>query len=250
MTEARPRPDLELSVVIPAHNSAAVLRRTVEQLSARLAGLPAEVLVVENGSSDGTAALARELESDALPQVRALTSPQGMGEALRAGIRASVGRRVLLTADDLPFGFDDLDRAAELDREPTVVIGSKAHPGSTVDRGSVRSLSTWGFRTLRRVLLASRVGDSQGTILADGDWLRALLPRIEAPGFLFSTELTYAAELQGAEVVEVPVRLSPDHGPKASTVRVRDVWLMGAGLLRLRRRRRILSAPLGAAARS
>ncbi len=236
-------------MVVPAHNSALVLRQTVERLVERLAGVPAEVLVVENGSTDGTADLARELESDDLPLVRALTSPQGMGEALRAGIRASAGRRVLLTADDLPFGFDDLDRAAELGREPTVVIGSKAHRDSVVDRGSVRSLSTWGFRTLRRVLLASRVGDSQGTILADGRWLREVLPRIEAPGFLFSTELTYAAELQGAEVVEVPVRLSADHAPKASTVRLRDVWLMGAGLLRLRRRRRTLSAPLSTVAR-
>ncbi len=243
MTEARPLPDVELSVVVPAHNSAAVLRRTVDRLVERLAGTTAEVLVVENGSTDGTAALARELESDGLPRVRALTSPTGMGEALRAGIRASTGRRVLLTADDLPFGFDDLDRAAELGTEPTLVIGSKAHPDSQVDRGSVRSLSTWGFRTLRRLLLSSRVGDSQGTLLADGAWLRALLPRIEAPGFLFSTEVCYAAELQRAQVVEVPVRLAPDHGPKESTVRVQDVWLMGAGLLALRRRRRVLAEP-------
>lgn len=242
VTTARPSRDIELSVVIPAHNSAVVLRRTVERLTQRLAGTSAEILVVENGSTDGTVALARELESDADPVVRALTSPQGMGEALRTGIRAAAGRRILLTADDLPFGFDDLDRAAELGHEPTLVIGSKAHPASQVDRGSVRSLSTWGFTALRRALLGSRVGDSQGTILADGDWLRGILPRIDAPGFLFSTELCYAAELQGAEVVEVPVRLAPEHGPKTSTVRMRDVWLMGAGLMELRRRRPALAS--------
>ena len=242
MTDVPPADEIELSVVVPAHNSSLVLAQSVERLRAYLRDVPSEILVVENGSSDSTAEIARSLQTSESPSVQALTSPKGMGEALRAGVIASTGKRVLLTADDLPFGFDDLDEAAALPTVPPVVIGSKAHPRSSATRGSVRSLSTWGFRTLRRVILGSRIGDSQGTIVVDGAWVRGMVDRLDAPGFLFSTQLCYAAELQGLEVVEVPVRLSEDHGPKASTVRLSDVWLMGTGLLGLRAERRELRA--------
>lgn len=233
-----------LSVVVPAHNSADVIEHTVSRLAARLAGTDAEVLVVENGSSDATAEVAgRLVDLEGAPRVRLLRSDKGMGNALRAGIAASTGTMVLLSADDLPFGFDDLDRAAELATRPDIVIGSKAHPDSDVERGALRSLSTWGFRMMRRIVLGSRVGDSQGTILADGPWLRAVAPDLDHPGFLFTTQLCFAAERQGLTIVEVPVRLSPDYAPKASTVRMSDVWAMGVGLMGLRRRGRRLAVP-------
>ncbi|MCU1431954.1 MAG: putative glycosyltransferase domain protein, partial [Actinotalea sp.] len=183
------------------------------------------MLVVENGSTDATAEIVRALvDLDGSPRIVLLRSAKGMGNALRAGIEASSGDRVLLSADDLPFGFDDLDRADEVVPEPRVIIGSKAHPASVAERGFLRSLSTWGFRTMRRVILGSRVGDSQGTILADGEWLRAVARELDETGFLFSTQLCFAAEQQGAAIVEVPVRLSPHHAPKGSTVRLSDVW--------------------------
>ena len=229
--------DASLSVVVPAHNSADVIERTVERWRMRLAGTTSEVIVVENGSTDRTAEIAARLaDPDGQPRIHVLRSAKGMGNALRAGIAASTGRRVLLSADDLPFGFDDLDRDAELGGRPDVVIGSKAHRDSEVERGPLRSMSTRGFRAMRRIILGSRVGDSQGTILADGRWLRATAPNLDHPGFLFTTQLCYVAERQGLTIVEVPVSLAADHTPKASTVRLTDVWAMGTGLLGIRRR--------------
>lgn len=225
-----------LSVVIPAHNSAAVIGRTVSRWTERWAGTDNEVIVVENGSTDATAELVERLaDPEGAPRVIVLSSAKGMGNALRAGIAASTGMRVLLSADDLPFGFDDLDRAAALPGSPDVVIGSKAHPDSQVGRGALRAVSTFGFRAMRRILLGSRVGDSQGTILADGPWLRAVAPHADHPGFLFSTQLCFAAESEGRTIVEVPVRLAADDAPKASTVRLSDVWAMGYGLIAVRR---------------
>lgn len=235
-----PVPDIShtsLSVVVPAHNSADVIERTIGRWRERLAGTAGEVIVVENGSTDATAEIvARLADPDGHPRIRVLRSDKGMGNALRAGIAASTGDRVLLSADDLPFGFDDLDRDAELPGRPDVVIGSKAHRDSDVERGLLRSMSTRGFRAMRQIILASRVGDSQGTILADGRWLRATAPNLDHPGFLFTTQLCFAAERQGLTIVEVPVSLAADHAPKASTVRLKDVWAMGSGLLGIRRR--------------
>ena len=63
----------------------------------------------------------------------------------------------------------------------------------------------------------------------------AVAPQADHPGFLFSTQLCFAAEAEGLTIVEVPVRLAADHAPKASTVRLSDVWAMGYGLLAVRR---------------
>jgi hypothetical protein len=160
-----------------------------------------------------------------------------MGNAYRAGIAASRGDRVVLTADDLPFGFDDLDAAEGVD--PTahpVVIGSKGHPDSDVDRGLLRRVLSSGFRVLRRVVLGMRTLDPQGTFVLAGDWAREIVPRLVEPGYLVTTELCHVAERSGVRPLEVPVRLSPQHRDHRSRIAVRDVWQMAVGLLAIRRR--------------
>lgn len=229
---------VDLSVVIPAHNSAAVLAKTIAMWRQRSQTGAAEVIIVENGSTDATWEIAhREAVDTPTVQFVLMQSEKGMGNALRAGIAATRGQRVLLTADDMPFGFDDLDGAAQLATEPTIVIGSKAHVDSEAGRGVKRSVTTAGFKTLRRVVLGSRIGDSQGTLLCDGEWLRRVSPSCDDSGFLFSTQIVYAAELAGKGIAEVPVRLRRSADEKESSVRLSDVWKMGAGLVSMRRRR-------------
>ena len=229
-----------LSYVVPAHNSAGAIEPTLRALAGRLAGRDAEVIVVENASTDGTGALLERIERTwAHPGVslRVLRSAKGMGHAYRAGIAASRGERVVLTADDLPFGFDDLDAAESVDPAVhPVVIGSKGHRDSDADRGLLRAALSWGFRVLRRVVLGTRTLDPQGTFVLAGDWARRTGPRLTEPGYLVTTELCYLAERQGAQPLEVPVRLSPQHCDHRSRVTVRDVGQMAVGLLRIRRR--------------
>jgi glycosyltransferase involved in cell wall biosynthesis len=232
--------------VIPAHNCAALIGQTVTRLADRLSDRSAEIIVVENGSTDNTLARCHELaETWRHPSVALVVtrSDKGMGNALRAGIAGSRGSSVLLTADDLPFGFDDLDAADQLAADgnqqlPPMIIGSKAHPQSDIRRGAGRNVLTSGFAIMRRWLLRSRVGDSQGTFVVDGDLIRGLVPRLSEPGFLFTTELVHVAERSGVSPVEVPVRLSQDHRAHPSRISMGDVARMGVGLLRLRWRHR------------
>jgi hypothetical protein len=229
-----------LSYVVPAHNSTGAIEPTLRALAGRLAGRDAEVIVVENGSIDGTGALLERIERTwAHPGVsfRVLRSARGMGNAYRAGIAASRGARVVLTADDLPFGFDDLEAAERVDPAAhPVVIGSKGHRDSDADRGLLRAALSWGFRVLRRLVLGTRTLDPQGTFVLAGDWARRTGPRLTEPGYLVTTELCYLAERQGVQPLEVPVRLSPQHRDHRSRVTVRDVGQMAVGLLRIRRR--------------
>ena len=229
-----------LTYVVPAHNSTLAIEPTLRALASRLADRDAELVVVENGSTDGTGDLLRRIEQAwAHPRVslRLLRSAKGMGNAYRAGIAASRGERVVLTADDLPFGFDDLDAAEGVDPAVhPVVIGSKGHRDSDVDRGLLRSVLTWGFWLLRRLVLGMHTLDPQGTFVLDGDWAREVGPRLTEPGYLVTTELCFLAERSGVQPVEVPVRLAPEHREHRSRITGRDVWQMAVGLAGIRRR--------------
>jgi hypothetical protein len=212
-----------LSVVVPTRNGEAVLGASLSALAGRLTGED-ELIVVENGSTDGTSELLDSIAaswSHAVP-LTVLHSEPGLGNALRTGVLASRGARVLLTADDVPFGFSDLDGFATLPDEAVVAVGSKAHPASEVDRAWRREAQSRAFRWLRRALLHSAVGDSQGTIWVDGRWARSFALVSRETGLMWTVELVLAAEQQGIDVWEVPVRLSDAHDTRASRFRVRD----------------------------
>jgi glycosyltransferase involved in cell wall biosynthesis len=241
--------NISLSVVVPAHNSSDVIVSSIERLAARLSDREAEVIIVENGSTDGTYELCRLLMDELPakhPRLRLIRSDKGMGNALRAGSEASHGEYILLTADDLPFGFDDLDAYDQLREAPAarplVMIGSKAHRDSQVERNALRRTLTFGFGILRRLILGMKTGDPQGTVIIKGDLLRTIAPTLREDGFLFTTELIYRVERMGLRPVEVAVKLSADHADHPSRVSPSDVLSMAVGLLRVRAGDRLTSS--------
>jgi hypothetical protein len=223
-----------LSVVIPTRNGEQVIGDTLATLGQELSEGD-EIIVVENGSTDGTGATLERLASEwaAPPSLVVLRSSPGLGEALRTGLLASRGRRVLLSADDLPFGLTDLEEFRALPDATVVAIGSKAHPQSDVVRGWRRSVQSRIFRFLRAALLQSRVGDSQGTIWVAGPWGRSFALQSRETGLMWTTELVLAAEQQGIRVREVPVSLSGGHEKGASRFRFSDAWQSVIGFTRL-----------------
>ncbi|MGE3327365.1 MAG: glycosyltransferase [Acidimicrobiia bacterium] len=235
-SETAPR----LSFVVPAHNEAETLPLTIPVLAERLARYPgSEIIIVENGSSDDTYEVASRMSDDppfGVP-VRAQRSAPGIGAAYRRGIETAINPIVICSAADLPFGFTDLD--GYLDRGcPTLAIGSKAHRASQVHRSILRSLMSFVFLLLRRLLLGLRVGDPQGTFLMHTTVADALARRCDEDGFAFTTELTALAAVDGIDPLELPIVLEPER--RASTVRpLRDGRRMIAALLRIRRSVRV-----------
>ena len=227
-----------LSVVVPACNAVRSLPDTLAILHRLPGGAPHEIIVVENGSDDGTWELLEQLRSgwDADTRLVVLRSEKGIGAAYRAGVEASAGDRVLLTADDLPFGTSDVEAVLACRALPRFAIGSKAHPRSRVRRTFARRLATRVFRTARHVVLGLDVGDTQGTFVIEGDLARRLVGQTTIPGFGMTTELVALALRDGAAPVELPVVLQPrPHG--ASRINwITDTTQMMLDLLRLRRR--------------
>ncbi|MBP2321660.1 glycosyltransferase involved in cell wall biosynthesis [Kibdelosporangium banguiense] len=234
--------DVQLTYIVPAHNSGQMIEGTLKELRDHLAGKKAEIVVVENGSSDNTLELLRQVETNwdhGDVRLRVLQSAKGLGNALKHGISMSRGARIFIGADDLPFGFGDLDKAEKIDHaEHPVVIGSKGHPESQAGRGLVRAILTFGFLSVRWVILGMRTRDPQGTFALDGKWARGVAPRLNEPGFLMTTELVYLAEKSGIRTVEVPVVLSEAHMAHSSRIRLNDIFTMFIGLFKVRKHHR------------
>ena len=146
-----------VTYVIPVHNQVAELRRTVRLLVARLAHLPgSEIILVENGSSDGSGplclSLAATFDGDEVG-VRVTTSGKGLGYAWRRGMAMARGDTIVLTAADLPFGFTDLDGYLGMSPRPALVMGSKTHSDSQIETPLVRRAMSAGFGLLRASLI-------------------------------------------------------------------------------------------------
>ena len=148
-----------ISVVLPSYNESSMLAATVRDVAEgfRRRGEAFEIHVVENGSTDTTEAVARELAA-VHPEVRvASLGYADYGDALRAGLLAATGdAAVIFDVDyyDLDFAAAALDA---LDRSPTptgpvVVVGSKRAPGSQDQRSPLRRLATAIFSGILRRL--------------------------------------------------------------------------------------------------
>jgi hypothetical protein len=226
-----------LSIVVPACNAVGSLDTTLQRLLTMPGGPPHEIVVVENGSDDGTWELLERVQKSWESPCRlvALRSERGIGAAYRAGVAATTGDRVLLTADDLPFGTSDVEAVLACRSLPRFAIGSKAHPRSRVPRSFARRAATEVFRVARRVVLGLRIGDTQGTFVIEGELARRLVAATSVAGFGMTTELVALAARHNAHPVELPVVLEGHTSPSRVRWLVDGVEML-VSLLQLRRR--------------
>jgi len=229
-------PEVELSVVMPAHNEEDLLEKAVHAVvdGLRHRGRAFEVVVVENGSRDRTASVATALAEE-MDEVRALSSPEpDYGRALRTGFLAATGDVVVnFDVDYVDLAF--LDAAvAEVTAPggPVVVVGSKRGAGAHDERVPARRLVTAVFSLVLRHGFGLRVSDTHGMKAMRR---QPLLPVVEACRFgtdLFDTELVLRAERSGLPTGELPVsveELRPSRTPIA-----RRIPRTVGGLVRLR----------------
>jgi glycosyltransferase involved in cell wall biosynthesis len=225
--DVRPRTD-RLSLVIPAFNEAAVIEQAVREAEAALPRhfTRSEVLVVDDGSTDGTAGIVERL----LPAARWTrllrhSVNRGYGAALRTGFESARFELVAFTDADCQFDLHDVGALAPLAAEYPVVAGYR------VDRKDSRrrKFFSWGYNRLARLLLGTGVRDVDCALkVFRRDALARLLP--ESRGFFVNTEMMTRARRLGLAVAEVPVT----HRPRASgesKVSLREIPRTAATLL-------------------
>ena len=223
-------------MVLPAHNEAALLEESVREVAEglRARGRRFEIVVVENGSADDTAGIARRLAGE-VPELRALSLPEAdYGRALRAGLLDATGDVVVnFDVDWCDLGF--LDRAVPLvlaDGGPAVVVGSKRSVGSDDTRPFVRRLVTMVFTTALRAGFGLKVSDTHGVKALRRAPLAPLAERCRFGQDLFDTELVLRAERAGLGSAEIPVDVV-ERRPARSSV-LKRIPRTVRGLARLR----------------
>ena len=227
-----------LSVVIPAYREPDRIGATVVRIHEELADVAAdgglEVVVVDDGSGDDTAAVALAAGAE---QVIVQPRNRGKGAAVRAGMLASRGRVAVFTDADLAYDPPQLRRAMEaVEAGWDVVIGNRRHVDSVVARATgLRSLGSRIVNRLSAAVLLAGPRDTQCGLKAfRGDVARRLFAHTRVDGFAFDIEVLHLVERAELSLGEIPVRLDETGAP--STVRVgRDVVRLAADLARVRR---------------
>jgi dolichyl-phosphate beta-glucosyltransferase len=234
----------DLSIVIPAYNEARRLPPTLAALARTLTERPErwEVVVVDDGSRDGTADAVRACR---LPGLRLISyrPNRGKGHAVRTGMLSAAGRIVGFMDADLSTDLSALDRALEALREGwDIAIGSRAVHGAriVVPQPPYRVIATRIFNVLQVVMSGVRgYADTQcGFKVMTATAAQDIFRRARIDGFMFDIELLFLAERLGYRVCEVPVAWTND---PASRLRiVRDTVRMFRDLARIRWRSREL----------
>ena len=216
----------ELSYFFPAHDEEANLEPLVAEALATLPTLADrfEIIAVNDGSKDGTAALADRLAAEHPDVVRAVHHPTnlGYGAALRSGFRAARFAHVAFTDGDRQFHVEDLgrltERMAAADR-PDVVVGFRIKRADPF----VRTAYARMYKLANRIWFGLRVRDVDCACkLFRREALEEV--RVESGGAFFSAEMLIKLEAGGRSIAEVGVPHYPRTAGSQTGARVSVVW--------------------------
>lgn len=221
-----------VTIVVPVYNEAAFLPQALPRLVAVLseAAEDAELILVENGSTDETAAVARRVGGSAVTVVSLPAADYGA--AMREGFVRADGDWVVNFDIDY-FSASFLRTVLGQPPDVDVVIASKRDPSSEDHRPPVRRLATLTFNLLLRTILDSGVTDTHGMKGFRRRVVDDLVPRVVSTKDLFDTELVIRAERAGYRIVEVPVEVMEMRTARSSLIK--RVPRTVTGLFRIRR---------------
>lgn len=209
-----------LSIVIPIFNEEAILETAVRGLVSKLdqAGMRYELILSENGSSDGTSDIAERLAGE-LEHVQVLHSPApNYGRALRKGIEHAKGDYVV--CDEIDLGDMDFYKRAimVLDAGADLVVGSKRHPDSNDSRPLLRRAGTAVITGMLRIAVGFKGTDTHGLKAFKRRKLLPVVAQCVVEHDLFASELVVRAARNGLDVHEIPLRVREIRPPSIHLV--------------------------------
>lgn len=213
---------VEISIVIPIYNEEPLLHAAAVDLRERLAplGFRYEVILAENGSRDGTVAVARAL-SERFPEFSTFSVGEpNYGQALRLGILRARGEIVI--CDEIDLCDADFHReAVEILRrgEADFVIGSKLLSGSRDERPLTRHVASQIYNGLLRALLGFRGTDTHGLKAFRRELIEPVVRACTVDRDVFASELVIRADRAGVRMREIPVRVMEKRPPSVDLTR-------------------------------
>jgi len=229
---------VKVSLVIPAFNEANRIKDSLRGIAEYLktTKFDSEILVVDDGSSDETAAIVQRLDYSGLALIRNDIN-RGKGYSVRRGVLAATGDFVLFSDADLSTPIEELDRllAAAVQEKADVVVGSRGLDSRLIEKhqSSVRENGGRLFNVMVRMLLGLNIRDTQcGFKLFRRSTVQSAFQKQTTDGFGFDPELLFLMSRQGLKILEVPVRWRHADGSKIRFFR--DGCGMFVDLLRIR----------------
>jgi glycosyltransferase involved in cell wall biosynthesis len=228
----------ELSVFFPAHDEAANLEPTVDSALIVLKGLALreyEVVIVDDGSTDGTAAIADELaERHANVRVIHHDANRGYGAALKSGLGAARLDWIFYSDSDCQFDLSELALLLPFAEENDAVIGYRANRSE----GAVRKVNQFLWTRVVRAVIGLNVRDVDCAFkLLRRSSVEAIGP-LASEGAVISAELLVKLQRAGARIKQVPVTHHPRPAGRPSGGSPRVIARAFRELFRLRRRLR------------
>jgi glycosyltransferase involved in cell wall biosynthesis len=228
----------DLSVIIPAYNEELRLPATLERIAAYLSscGREAEVLVVDDGSKDGTVAVAESFRGK-IAALRVVSNGvnRGKGYSVRHGVQEARGRIALFTDADLSAPIEEASKLIDALESNDVAIGSRAMDRSliTVHESPFREFAGIVFNKIVRIILWLPFVDTQcGFKAFRRERCGIIFEQQKIERFGFDPELLYLARHHGLRAVEIPVRWG--HSPATKVSMLHDSLQMFVDVFTIR----------------
>jgi glycosyltransferase involved in cell wall biosynthesis len=223
-SESAARTGIEVSIVMPCLNEAETLARCIQKAQRAIEkdGLAAEIIVADNGSTDGSIVIAKELGARVVEVAR-----KGYGNALLGGIEAAQGQFVIMGDADDSYDFGAIGPFIERLRGGSdLVVGNRFAGG--IEPGAMPWSHRWlgnpVLTGIGKIFFHSPVGDMHCGLRA---FRKEAFDRMQlrAAGMEFASEMVIKASLKGMSIAEVPVILHPDGRSRPPHLRTwRDGW--------------------------
>ncbi len=218
---------VELSIVMPCLNEAETIARCIEKarLGIQRAGVRGEIIIADNGSTDGSQAIAEKMDVRIVP-----VKEKGYGSALRGGIRAALGKWILMGDADDSYDFSDLTGFVKKFQEGFELVMGCRLPvgGGTILPGAMPWKNRWlgnpALSFIGRFFFKCPARDFHCGLRG---FTRAAFERLElqTTGMEFASEMVIKATLRKFKISEVPITLHPDGRSRPPHLKPwRDGW--------------------------
>lgn len=197
---------MEVSIIVPAYNEERIIKDSVKKLNsfARKNKYDYEIIVVNDGSNDGTASIVRKMK-----EAKLVSYPinRGKGYAIKQGVMNSTKKNIVIIDADIPWELSLMNKLLDFDGND-ISIGSRAISTSKTRKRPtfLRGLLGHTFSRITRILLGIRLRDTQSGFKAfKRDAAMKIFSKQTIYGWAFDVEILYLAKKYGFKVKEVAI---------------------------------------------